>query len=223
MSDRPLLEVRGLEKHYPVTEGILKREVGRVRAVDGISFEVRRGETLGLVGESGCGKSTAATSLLRLEDPTDGAVLFDGEDIVGFDRKQLKRFRRRAQMIFQDPTSSFDPRMSIGESVAEPLRVHGMRNASRRRRIVGDLLERVGLTADDYDRYPHEFSGGQKQRIAIARALATNPNLIVADSTSASSRKSSGCSTACRRSSGSRCCSSATTWAWSGRSATASP
>ncbi|ADQ67823.1 oligopeptide ABC transporter ATPase [Halogeometricum borinquense DSM 11551] len=180
-SDAPLLEVRNLKKHYPITKGIMKREVGSVRAVDGISFAVERGETVGLVGESGCGKSTAATSLLRLEDPTDGEVLFEGRDITEYNDKELKRFRREAQMIFQDPTSSFDPRMSIGESVAEPLTVHGMRDRERRRRIVKDLLERVGLSADDIDRYPHEFSGGQKQRIGLARALVLNPKLIVAD------------------------------------------
>ncbi|SFR42680.1 peptide/nickel transport system ATP-binding protein [Halogeometricum rufum] len=180
-ADAPLLEVRNLKKHYPITEGVLKRQVGNVRAVDGISFAVDRGETVGLVGESGCGKSTAATSLLRLEEPTDGEVLFEGRDITGYDDAELKRFRREAQMIFQDPTSSFDPRMSIGESVAEPLTVHGMRDRERRRRIVEDLLERVGLSAGDIDRYPHEFSGGQKQRIALARALVLNPKLIVAD------------------------------------------
>jgi peptide/nickel transport system ATP-binding protein len=178
---RPLLDVEGLTKHYPVTEGVLRTEVGRVRAVDGISFTVDRGETLGLVGESGCGKSTAATTALRLEEPTDGHVVFDGEDVTAFDDAALKRFRRRAQIVFQDPTSSFDPRMSIGESVAEPLRVHGMRDRERRRRIVADLLERVGLDAADMDRYPHEFSGGQKQRIGLARALVINPDLIVAD------------------------------------------
>ena len=177
----PLLEVRALEKHYPVTEGLLKTEVGRVRAVDGVSFTVERGETLGIVGESGCGKSTAATSLLRLEEPTGGQVLFDGEDITSYTPAELKRFRRRAQMIFQDPTSSFDPRMAVGEAVAEPLVIHGVGDRDRRRAIVEDLLERVGLSGDDYDRYPHEFSGGQKQRIAIARALVVNPELIVAD------------------------------------------
>jgi peptide/nickel transport system ATP-binding protein len=180
MSD-PLLEVRDLTKHYPITEGILRREVGRVRAVDGISFDLAPGETLGLVGESGCGKSTAASSILRLEDPTGGEVRFDGDDITEYDETELKRFRREAQMVFQDASASFDPRMSIGESVGEPLLVHGMKDASRRREIVENLLERVGLDADDADRYPHEFSGGQKQRVALARALVVNPRLIVAD------------------------------------------
>jgi len=178
---RPLLEVRGLEKHYPVTKGVFKEQVGTVRAVDGISFDLGAGETLGLVGESGCGKSTAATTLLRLEEPTGGEVRFEGRDVLTFDDDELKRFRREAQMIFQDPTSSFDPRMTVGESVTEPLRVHGMRDRQRRREVGADLLERVGLAAGDYDRYPHEFSGGQKQRIAIARALVVNPKLIVAD------------------------------------------
>ncbi|AFK18794.1 ATP-binding cassette domain-containing protein [Haloferax mediterranei ATCC 33500] len=181
MSSDPLLSVRNLKKHYPITEGVLKKEVGRVRAVDGISFEVERGETLGLVGESGCGKSTAATSLLRLEEPTDGEVVFDGADITAHGDAELKAFRRRAQMMFQDPSSSFGPRMSVGESVAEPLAIHGMRDRKRRRRIVENLLERVGLSAAAFDRYPHEFSGGQKQRIALARALVLNPELIVAD------------------------------------------
>lgn len=181
MKDDPLLKVRDLKKHYPITKGVLKTEIGRVRAVDGVSFDVNRGETLGLVGESGCGKSTAATSMIRLEEPTDGSVHFAGDDITEFDKKALKRFRRNTQMIFQDPDSSFDPRMTIGESVAEPLVIHGMRDRERRRTIVTDLLERVGLSADDIDRYPHEFSGGQKQRIALARALVVNPDLIVAD------------------------------------------
>lgn len=181
MSERPLLDVRGLKKHYPITRGLLGREIGRVRAVDGISFQLWPGETFGLVGESGCGKSTAATSLLRLEEPTDGVIAFEGEDISQYDRKELKRFRRRAQLVFQDPTSSFDPRMSIGDAVAEPLEIHGITDAERRRAIVEDALERVDLSSDDYDRYPHEFSGGQKQRAALARALVVNPNLLVAD------------------------------------------
>ena len=180
MSD-PLLSVRNLEKHYPLTEGILNRQVGSVRAVDGVSFDLAAGETLGLVGESGCGKSTAATAALRLEEPTGGTVLFDGDDVTAFDDSELKRFRREAQLIFQDPTSSFDPRMSVGESVTEALRVHGISDRARRRAVGEDLLERVGLAAEDYDRYPHEFSGGQRQRIAVARALVVNPRLVVAD------------------------------------------
>jgi len=177
----PLLSVEGLEKHYPVTEGPLQREVGQVRAVDGIDFEVRPGETVGLIGESGSGKSTAATSLLHLEEPTGGTVTFDGDDVGTYDRAERKAFRRHAQMVFQDPSASFDPRMSIGGSVTEPLLVHGMTDAERRRAIAEDLLERVGLSADEFDRYPHELSGGQKQRAALARALVLNPDLVVAD------------------------------------------
>ena len=179
--EEPLLQVRNLTKHYSITSGFLKSEVGRVRAVDGIDFDVYPGETLGIVGESGCGKSTAATTLLRLEELTDGQILFDGEDIAEYEPDELKLFRRRAQMVFQDPESSFDPRMSVGESIGEPLLVQGMSDRGRRRRIVENLLERVGLSASDYNRYPHEFSGGQKQRIGLARALSVNPDLIVAD------------------------------------------
>jgi len=196
VGDEPLLSVRNLEKHYPIRQGVLSRQVGAARAVDGISFDLHPGETLGLVGESGCGKSTAATSIVRLEEPTGGEVVFNGggrwgrsrdgdgvhpNDVTRFDNDELFRFRRDAQMIFQDPSSSFDPRMRVGSSVAEPLMVHGMSDKSQRRAIVEDLLERVGLSAGDYDRYPHEFSGGQKQRIALARALVLNPELIVAD------------------------------------------
>ncbi|WP_458207448.1 ABC transporter ATP-binding protein [Haladaptatus sp. NG-SE-30] len=181
MSDEPILSVRGLKQHYPVTKGALRRQVGSVRAVDGIDFDLYPGETLGLIGESGSGKSTAATSLLYLEDPTDGTVRFDGDDIGAYDRTERKAFRRRAQMVFQDPTTSFDPRMTIGESVAEPLTIHGMTDEDRRRRITEDLLSRVGLSEDDFDQYPHELSGGQKQRVALARALILNPDLLVLD------------------------------------------
>ena len=192
----PILSVRNLEKHYPITKGILSRQVGAVRAVDGISLDLYPGETMGLVGESGCGKSTAATSIIRLEEPTGGEVIFNGNgrnsatdsaggphpnDVTNFDKSELKTFRRGAQMVFQDPSSSFDPRMTVGSSISEMLQVHGMRDRSRRRTIVEDLLERVNMSADDYDRYPHEFSGGQKQRIALARALVLNPDLIIAD------------------------------------------
>ncbi|TKX80110.1 ABC transporter ATP-binding protein [Halorubrum sp. SD626R] len=196
MTDEPVLSVRDLEKHYPIRKGIFNRQVGVARAVDGISFDIGPGETLGLVGESGCGKSTAASSIVRLEEPTAGEVVFNGNgrggasrdpggshpnDVTRFSDAELKEFRRGVQMIFQDPSSSFDPRMTVGGAVAEPLAVHGMSDRRRRRAIVEDLLERVGLSAEDYDRYPHEFSGGQKQRIALARALVLNPDLIIAD------------------------------------------
>ena len=191
-----ILSVRDLEKHYPVTKGILSRQVGAVRAVDGISFDIYPGETLGLVGESGCGKSTAASSIIRLEEPTGGEVIFNGgdrtsatrrengthpNDVTEFNKKELKAFRRGAQMIFQDPSSSFDPRQTVGSSISEMLLVHGMQDRYRRRAIVEDLLERVNMSAEDYDRYPHEFSGGQKQRIALARTLVLNPDLVIAD------------------------------------------
>ena len=193
----PLLSVRGLKKHYTSTRGgFLSRETTRIRAVDGISFDIHPGEALGFVGESGCGKSTAASSILRLTEPTAGEVIFNGggrggavrgddgthpNDVTRFGKGELKSFRRDAQLIFQDPTSSFDPRMSVGASIAEPLLIHGMTDRHRRRVIVEDVLERVGLSAEGYDRYPHEFSGGQKQRLALARALVLDPDLLVAD------------------------------------------
>ncbi len=181
MTDEPLVVVEDLEKHYPITEGLLQREVGRVRAVDGISFTVRRGETVGLIGESGCGKSTAAASLLRIEEPTGGTVRVDGTELGLLSAAELRAFRRRASMVFQDPTESFDPRMTIGESVGEPLRVHGLDEKPRRETVVRDLLERVRLDPETAERAPGELSGGQKQRAALARALALNPDLLVLD------------------------------------------
>ncbi|WP_114579437.1 ABC transporter ATP-binding protein [Saliphagus sp. LR7] len=181
MADDCLLVADDLEVHYPITEGILRREVGRVRAVDGVSFELRSGEALGLVGESGSGKTTTALSTLGLEEPTGGEIRFDGEAIGDLSGDDLRTFRRRAQLIVQDPNEAFSPRMRVGQAVAEPLILHGMDDADRRRAIVEDTLERVGLAASDADRYPHEFSGGEKQRIALARALVPNPDLIVAD------------------------------------------
>jgi peptide/nickel transport system ATP-binding protein len=180
-TESPLLEIEGLETHYPITEGLLRREVGRVRAVDGVSFSIERGEAFGLVGESGSGKTTTALSVLRLEEPTSGTIRFDGDPITDFSEDDLRAFRRRAQLIVQDPNEAFNPRMNVGEAVAEPLALHGMTDSDRRLAIVGDLLERVGLSASDRERYPHEFSGGEKQRIAVARALVLNPDLIVAD------------------------------------------
>ncbi len=179
--ENPLLAVSDLEVHYPITEGLLRREVGRIRAVDGVSFELRPGEALGLVGESGSGKTTTALSTLGLEEPTGGVVRFDGEPIDELSGADLRSFRRRAQLVVQDPNEAFSPRMRVGRAVAEPLALHGMDDDERRRTIVEDALRRVGLSASDADRYPHEFSGGEKQRIAIARALVPNPDLIVAD------------------------------------------
>ena len=179
MSDTdPLLSVRGLEKHYPVKRGLLRRTVGHVKAVDGVDFDLHRGETLALVGESGCGKSTAARSLLHLESPTGGTVRFDGEPIGAFDDAELNRFRRRAQLLLQNPDEAFNPRIPVGESVAEPMDIHA---DDRRSDIVADRLERVGIDPETADRYPHEFSGGQKQRLALARALVFDPDLLVAD------------------------------------------
>ena len=179
--DDPLLSVRNLELHYPITEGLLRREVGRVRAVDGVGFDIRAGESFGLVGESGCGKSSTALSILRMEEPTGGQVRFDGEDVSEFDDEELRRYRRRVQLVLQDPDSAFNPRMTVGEAVGEPLAVHGLDDDERRREVVEDTLERVGLSAAAADGYPHEFSGGEKQRIAIARALVLNPDVILAD------------------------------------------
>jgi peptide/nickel transport system ATP-binding protein len=181
MTDDALLSVRGLKKHYPIRSGLLRRVTGHVKAVDGISFDVRPGETVGLVGESGCGKSTAATTLLQLEEPTDGDVYFDGDDITEYDRHQQKQFRRRAQMVFQDPNSAFDPQMTVGESLAEPLAIHDLTDSERQEEIVAEMLELVDMSPEDATRYPQAFSGGQKQRIALARALVLNPDLLVAD------------------------------------------
>src|SRR5271157_4073671 len=179
----PLLEVRGLRMHFPVTEGIVvHRKVGEVKAVDGVDFWVRRGETLGLVGESGCGKTTTGRCILRLERPTAGEILFDGVDIAKLERRELVALRRRIQVIFQDPYSSLNPRMKVGEIIAEPIMVHGMeRNATRRAARVRELLSVCGLDPKFADRYPHEMSGGQRQRVGIARALALEPEFIVCD------------------------------------------
>jgi oligopeptide transport system ATP-binding protein len=179
--DDVLLEVRDLKKHFPVRGGLLRRTVGQVRAVDGVSFRVRRGRTLGLVGESGCGKTTTGRSLLRLLEPTAGEILFDGVRVHDLAGRDLRALRRRMQIIFQDPYSSLDPRMTVQAIVGEPLAVHGVPRGRTRRHMVGELLERVGLSAGHVNHYPHEFSGGQRQRIGIARALALNPDFIVCD------------------------------------------
>ncbi|MFC1864537.1 ABC transporter ATP-binding protein [Chloroflexota bacterium] len=180
MSQR-LLEVENLKKYYPVTAGLLSRHIADVKAVDGVSFYIMEGETLGLVGESGCGKSSLGRALLRLEEPTAGRVLYKGRDIMIWDKRQLKELRKEAQMIFQDPQSSLDPRMTIGDSIGEALLIHDIGNEKERMGRVEELLKRVGLEPDHAARYPHELSGGQKQRVGIARALAVNPKLIVAD------------------------------------------
>ena len=177
-----LLDVRNLKKYFPVRRGILGQTVGHVKAVDGVSFQLRRGETLGLVGESGCGKSTTGRAILRLIEPTAGQVIFDGEDLATLDRERLRALRRRAQIVFQDPFSSLNPRMTVGAMLQEVLKVHRLApKGPARSRRVNELLEIVGLRPEDADWYLHEFSGGQRQRIGLARALAVEPDFIVCD------------------------------------------
>ncbi len=182
MSATPLLSVRDLRKHFPITGGLMSREVARVHAVDGVSFDLAEGETLGLVGESGCGKSTTGRCILRLIEPSGGEVLFRGEDVTQLDRGAMRALRRDMQIIFQDPFASLNPRHSIGGIIGEALDIHGLTKsrAEREARIVS-LLETVGLRPDHMRRFPHEFSGGQRQRIGIARALAVEPKLIICD------------------------------------------
>ena len=181
-SHTPLLKVEHLKTWYPLRKGVLSRIYGHVKAVDDVSLEVYEGETLGLVGESGCGKTTLGRSILRLVEPTGGKVWFDGIEVTALKGQSLRDFRKQAQIVFQDPYSSLNPRITIGEAIAEPMQVHGIENdAAKRRDAVCDLLEQVGLQAEHYDRYPHEFSGGQRQRICIARALAVNPRLVICD------------------------------------------
>ena len=176
----PLVLVENLTKYFPITRGILfQREIGRVHAVEDVSFEIRRGETLGLVGESGCGKSTTARLVLKLLEPTGGRIVFDGRDITNLSRRAMRPLRREMQMIFQDPYSSLNPRQTIGQIIGAPYAVHGTEGSVKRR--VQQLMDRVGLNPEHYNRYAHEFSGGQRQRIGIARALALSPKLIVCD------------------------------------------
>ena len=178
----PLLRVTDLVKHFPVKSGLLSREAERVHAVDGVSFTIGAGETMGLVGESGCGKSTTGRCLLRLVEPTSGKIWFEGKDVTALDHRALRSLRRDMQIIFQDPYASLDPRMTVGAIIGEALVIHGLaKSASAHRDRVAQLLETVGLRADHMRRYPHEFSGGQRQRIGIARALAVEPKLIICD------------------------------------------
>ena len=177
-----LLEVRNLVKHFTVGGGFFGGPAGLVRAVDGVSFAIKRGETLGLVGESGCGKTTTGRCILQLERPTSGQVIFEGRDLSGLDLNEMRPIRRRMQVIFQDPYASLNPRMTVGQIIAEPIAVHGLiPNARARRERVRELLHRVGLLPQHADRYPHQLSGGQRQRVGIARALAVEPKLIVCD------------------------------------------
>src|SRR3954470_14920816 len=177
-----LMEVRDLYKHFPIHAGFPRRQVGAVKAVDGVSFDVLRGETLGLVGESGCGKSTTARLLLRLMDPTAGSIKFEGREIAHLKGSELKALRREMQMIFQDPYSSLNPRKTVGSIISDPFIIHGLnKDARERKRAVQELMDTVGLNPEHYNRYPHEFSGGQRQRIGVARALALKPKVIVAD------------------------------------------
>lgn len=176
-----ILEVTNLKKHFPIKEGFFRREVGSVKAVDGVSFHLKKGETLGLVGESGCGKSTLGRTLIRLYEPTEGQIFFKGQDFCKAKGAELRGLRRHIQMIFQDPFSSLDPRMSIGDILTQPMKIHHLYTPKERLDRARELLETVGLRANQLDRYPHEFSGGQRQRISIARAIALEPDLIIAD------------------------------------------
>jgi oligopeptide/dipeptide ABC transporter ATP-binding protein len=177
----PLLEVEDLAVHLPIRSGLLQRVSGHVRAVDGVSFSLAAGQTLGLVGESGCGKTTTALAVMRLHDPTAGRILFRGRDLVGYSRRQLRDVRRGIQMIFQDPHASLDPKVTVGNSIAEPLIIHGLQDRAAIRARVVALLELVGLDPTHADRFPHQFSGGQLQRVGIARALALDPQILVLD------------------------------------------
>jgi oligopeptide transport system ATP-binding protein len=178
---QPLVEITHVKKYFPIRQGLLQREVARVHAVDDVSFSVRAGETLGLVGESGCGKSTLGRTIVRLLEPTAGEITFEGQRIENYSSRQLRPLRREMQMVFQDPYASLNPRKRVGQIIGDPLKIHKLGNAKERKVRVEQLLETVGLSPEHYNRFPHEFSGGQRQRIGIARALALQPKLIVAD------------------------------------------
>ena len=182
-TSEPLVQVQDLVKHFPITQGIVfQRQIGAVKAVDGVTFDVMRGETLGIVGETGCGKSTTARLLVRLLDPTSGHILFEGQDVGAHQKGDLKALHREAQMVFQDPYSSLNPRKTVGSIISEPFAIHGLlKGSGERRKRVQELMDRVGLNPEHYNRYPHEFSGGQRQRIGVARAIALEPKLLVAD------------------------------------------
>ena len=183
--ERVLLEVRGLKTHFPVKRGVFRKTVGHVRAVDGVSFHVKRGETIGLVGESGSGKTTTGRSIIKLVQPTDGEILYRGADaavdLAGLSRDQMYDVRREIQMLFQDPYSSLNPRMRVGQIIAEPMEVHRIGTRETRRERVAELLGKVGLNSKELNRYPHQFSGGQRQRIGVARALSLEPKLVICD------------------------------------------
>ena len=181
MAETLLLEVKHLKKHFPIKGGVFSKTIGYVYAVDDVNFTLARGETLGLVGESGCGKSTTGRTILRLIEPTDGELYFEGQDITKLEKSAMRALRREMQIIFQDPYASLNPRMTVGSIIGEPLEIHKIAKGSEKEERVASLLQKVGLRAEDMRKYPHEFSGGQRQRIGIARALALNPKLIVCD------------------------------------------
>jgi oligopeptide transport system ATP-binding protein len=181
MPNHKFLKIRNLKKYYPVTAGLLSRHIGDIKAVDGVTLDINEKEIIGLVGESGCGKSTLGKTIPRLEEPTSGEILYKGTDVTKLDKKGLRKLRGEIQIIFQDPDASLDPRMTVGDSICEPLIIHNIGDEKKRMDRVVELMEQVGLEARQANLYPHEFSGGQKQRIGIARALAMNPKLIIAD------------------------------------------